>query len=133
MVMAAALGQKNSILMLSDESVSTFKNVKLIHFLPLSADKYAPFKQSSAIHRAINQISTMMLMRSPAVISLNRHGQRHSWELIYTPIYFLHNKYMQEIFSKKMEYLISHLNGFPNAMHKFPRLFMMRVARCKTC
>lgn len=94
--------------------------------------KYAPFKQCICIRDAINQISTMLLMGSPAAISLNRHGQQHSWELICTPIYSLHNKYMQEILSKKMEYLISYLSGLPNPMLKFPRLFMMRVASCTT-
>lgn len=63
---------------------------------------------SLAYTHAINQISTMMLMGSPAVIPLLRHGQQHSWELICTPICSPHNKYMQAILSKKMEYLISH-------------------------
>lgn len=85
------------------------------HFC-LFVGKYALFKQCISIHHAINQISAMMLMGSPAVISLHRHGQQHSWELICTPIYFLNNKYMQEILSKKMEYLIFHLSGLPNLM-----------------
>lgn len=58
----------------------------------------------------------MMMMGFPAVISLNAHGQHHSWELIQTPIYFQHNKYTLEILSKKMEYLISHLSGLQSPM-----------------
>lgn len=70
----------------------------------------------------MNQISTMMLMGSPAVIYLDRHGQQHSWELVFTPIYFLHNKYMQEILSKKMEYLIHRLSGLPKPHVKIPSI-----------
>ena len=74
-------------------------------FLVFLVSSTPPSNNALAYTQAINQISTMMLMGSPAVISLHRHGQQHSWELICTPIYFLHNKYMQEILSKKMEYL----------------------------
>lgn len=59
------------------------------------------FKNNAlAYTHAINQINIMMLMGSPAEISLNRHGQQHSWEPICTPIYFLHNKYAGDSFKE---------------------------------
>lgn len=85
--------------------------VLLEHFGLFFFENPRRFNKTLAYTHAINQISTMMLMGSPAEISLNRHGQQRSWRPTCTPIYFPHNTHMQVILSKKMAYSVSLLRG----------------------